>query len=126
MAQFPRLLANVIDAKAKTIPTTPWLLYAPSSLWEQEGGFRTITWSQFANAINKAALWLDENIPRETPGRETIAYLGPNDARYYILMVAVAKSKRTVRTLLFFHMCVSSDTFRRSFLFRTDESHLPG
>ncbi|KAJ5620269.1 NRPS-like enzyme [Penicillium lagena] len=96
MPHFPRLLANVIDAKAKSMASDPWLLYAPSSLWEQEGGFRTITWNQFANAINKAAFWLDENIPRESPGRETIAYLGPNDARYYILMVAVAKSKRTL------------------------------
>jgi len=122
MAQYPRLLANVIDAKAKSMPDSPWLLYAPSSLWEQEGGYRTITWKQFSNAINKAAFWLDENISRVAPGRDTIAYLGPNDARYYILMVAVAKSKRTVGI-----PCLSlcyADSFCGSFLFRTDESHL--
>lgn len=31
MAHFPRLLVDAIDAKAKSIPSTPWLLYAASS-----------------------------------------------------------------------------------------------
>jgi hypothetical protein len=42
------------------------------------------------------AHFLDENIPRQSTGRQTITYQGPNDARYYIMMVAAAKSKRTV------------------------------
>ncbi|KAJ5995378.1 NRPS-like enzyme [Penicillium waksmanii] len=92
----PRLLANVIETKAKTIPDAPWLLYAKSSSWEHEGGYKTITWKQCANAINKMAHFLDENIPRQSKARQTITYQGPNDARYYIMMVAAAKSKRTV------------------------------
>lgn len=92
----PRLVANAIETKAKTIPDAPWLLYAKSSSWEQEGGYKTITWKQCANAINKMAHFLDENIPRQSKGRQTITYQGPNDARYYIMMVAAAKSKRTV------------------------------
>ena len=96
MAHQPRLLVDAVDAKAKSVPDSPWLLYAKSSLWEQEGGYRTITWKQFANAVNRTAFWLDDNFPQTKAGRQTIAYLGPNDARYYILIVAAAKSERRV------------------------------
>lgn len=96
MAPQPRLLVNAVDAKAINIPDSSWLLYARSSLWEQEGGYRTITWKQFANAVNRTAFWLDDNLPRTKSDRQTFAYLGPNDARYYILIVAAAKSKRRV------------------------------
>lgn len=96
----PRLVANVIETKAKKIPDAPWLLYANSSAWEQEDGYKAITWKKCASAINKMAHFLDKYIPTESLGRQTIAYQGPNDARYYILMVAAAKSKRTVRALL--------------------------
>ena len=96
MAPQPRLLVNAVDEKAENAPDSPWILYASSSSWEQEGGYQTITWRQFGNAINKAARWLDSNLPRTTSGPQTLAYLGPNDPRYYILIVAAAKSKRRV------------------------------
>jgi hypothetical protein len=96
MAPQPRLLVNAVDEKAESVPDSPWILYANSSSWEQEGGYQTITWRQFGNAINKAARWLDSNLPRTNPAPQTIAYLGPNDPRYYILIVAAAKSKQRV------------------------------
>ena len=106
LAPQPRLLVNAIDEKAKSISNSPWLLYANSSAWEHEGGYRTITWEKFSHAINRTALWLDENIPRTAPGRQTIAYLGPNDARYYILIVAAAKSVWSVHCLpVCFFLC---------------------
>jgi acyl-CoA synthetase (AMP-forming)/AMP-acid ligase II len=101
----PRLLANVIDAKAESIPDEPWLLYANSSNWEQEGGYQTITWKQFANAINKAAFWLDENLP-QTEAVQTVSYVGPNDPRYYIIIAAATKSKRRVILSLSLHVRV--------------------
>jgi acyl-CoA synthetase (AMP-forming)/AMP-acid ligase II len=100
----PRLLVNTIDAKAISIPDSPWILYAKSSSWEQEGGYQTITWKQFADAVNKTAFWLDDNLP-QTPRSQTIAYLGPNDPRYYILLVATAKSKRRVCKVFSF-LCI--------------------
>jgi acyl-CoA synthetase (AMP-forming)/AMP-acid ligase II len=92
----PRLLVNTIDAKAATNPDSPWLLYAKSPSSEPEGGYQTITWKQFAHAVNKTAFWLDSNLPRTEQSSQTFAYLGPNDARYYILLAAAAKSKRRV------------------------------
>ena len=96
MASLPRLLVNVVDAKARAVPNDPWLLYAKSLSWEQEGGYRTITWKQFADAISRVAFWLDANLPQTQNEPQTFAYLGLSDARYYILIVAAAKTKRRV------------------------------
>lgn len=96
MTLLPKLLVNAVEAKARRVPDSPWLLYARSSSWEQKGGYNTITWKQFADAVNRAAWWLDENLPRTGTGPQTFAYLGPSDARYYILIVAAAKTKRQV------------------------------
>ena len=95
ITQRPRLLVNVVDDRAKEFPDSPWIMYATSSSWEQEGGYHTITWKQFASAVNVTAFWLDENLP-QTSDPQTIGYLGPNDPRYYILIAAATKSKRRV------------------------------
>lgn len=92
----PRLLINVVDDLAKNSPDTPWLMFANSSSWEEEGGYRTITWKQLANAINKTAFWLDEKLPPDAAVLQTVAYLGPKDPRYHILIAAATKSKRRV------------------------------
>lgn len=89
----PGLLINVIEAKAKWIANHTFMRYPPKS-WETEG-YRTITWSQFADAIDKVAYWLEEKLGNAT-GNETVAYLGPNDARYAILLPAVVKTGRKV------------------------------
>ncbi|KAH8812304.1 hypothetical protein F5884DRAFT_750614 [Xylogone sp. PMI_703] len=90
----PRLLVNVIDSHAKNDPDGAFILYANSSSWESEDGYHTITWKQFANAINKAAFWLDEKLPERSGEPQTVAYLGPSDPRYYIIIAAASKSKR--------------------------------
>lgn len=111
----PRLLVHAIRTRAKDAPDSPWLLYAKSTNWK-ENGYNSITWKQFFSAISKSAFWLDENIPRKTAGRQTFAYRGPSDARYYILMVAAAISERTVSLLcclkaLFIFITLSTYSF---------------
>lgn len=91
----PGLLVDAIRTKSRATPDSAWLLYAKSTNWK-EHGYNTITWMQFSNAVSKMAFWLDKNIPRNCSGRQTFAYCGPNDARYYILMVAATISERTV------------------------------
>ncbi|RFU27752.1 hypothetical protein B7463_g8586, partial [Scytalidium lignicola] len=77
--QHPRLLVNVIEAKALLIPDETYLLYAENSNWEQDG-YKTLTWKQFNNAINKAAIWLDEKFSAaDTNNDQIFAYFGPND-----------------------------------------------
>lgn len=50
-------------------------------------GFRNVTYGELANAINRAALWLEESGCQSEP----LAYLAPSDLRHVILAVAAVK-----------------------------------
>jgi len=93
-----KLLASVIDEKAKRTPETTFLRYAGPD-WET-AGYRSITWKQLAGAVNKAAYLLDE-LPGQTGRSQTVAYLGPNDARYFFLLVGAIKTGRRVSCRLY-------------------------
>lgn len=66
----------------------------PGRNWETEG-YETISWIRCANAIDKMACWLDEQVGKVTQA-DTIAYYGPNDSRYAIMMPAAIKTSRKV------------------------------
>jgi acyl-CoA synthetase (AMP-forming)/AMP-acid ligase II len=89
-----KLLINVIAEKAKRSPDDTYMRY-PGLDWETTG-YKSISWIQYASAIDKIAYWLDTHLGtvKET---ETIAYFGPNDARYAILIPASIKTRRKVR-----------------------------
>ncbi len=89
-----RLIPVLIDDAARD---TPQRVYAsiPRSAHLSEG-FEDITYARFANAINRAAAWLDAALGgRGSTG--IFAYAGPKDLRYTILTVAAVKSGREVR-----------------------------
>lgn len=88
-----RLLVNVIEEKAHWIPHHTYMRYPPKN-WESEG-YGTITWSQYADTIDKVAHWLDAQLGTTTEN-DTIAYFGPNDLRYAILVPATIKTGRKV------------------------------
>ena len=89
------LLNHVIDQRARD---TPQALYAeiPRSATSFEKGFRQVTYSAFANAINGVAWWLSQSLG---PGNEfkTLVYLGPNDLRHNILLFGAVKAGYKVR-----------------------------
>jgi acyl-coenzyme A synthetase/AMP-(fatty) acid ligase len=76
----------------------------PSRIWasvpvHDEGlskGFRHVTYTSLANAINRAAAWLQSQLPPAVHPFEIVAYSGPKDIRYPILAIAVAKIGRKV------------------------------
>ncbi|RFU34116.1 hypothetical protein B7463_g2194, partial [Scytalidium lignicola] len=72
---------------------TPQLLYAefPISTTSYDSGFRKVNFEQLANAINGAAWHLHNTIG---PGKnwETLAYIGPNDLRYNVLVLGAVKA----------------------------------
>ncbi|KAL9619388.1 MAG: hypothetical protein Q9160_005983 [Pyrenula sp. 1 TL-2023] len=84
------LLPNLVDQKASSCPETVWAEY-PKSADTYENGYRAITYRQFANAINGAAWWLEKTMGKGQDF-ETLAYIGPNDVRYQILLVAAIKA----------------------------------
>ncbi|KAF2191424.1 acetyl-CoA synthetase-like protein [Zopfia rhizophila CBS 207.26] len=86
-----RSLSSIIEKKAEWLPEHTFVRY-PGPDWETNG-YRTITWRQYADAINKAAYWLDGQLGKSTDN-DTIAYIGPPDPRYSIILPAAIKTNR--------------------------------
>ena len=84
------LLPRAIDEISASHPDRIWAEY-PRSKSSYAEGFNAVTYAQFANAINGTAWWL-----RQTFGRpedfQTLAYIGPNDIRYALLLIGAIKS----------------------------------
>ncbi|KAK4693808.1 hypothetical protein P7C71_g3655, partial [Lecanoromycetidae sp. Uapishka_2] len=83
-----RLIASRIDELARTDPERVWVSI-PSA--HPRDGFRDITWAAGANAINCAAWWIKSELGLGQ-GLPTIAYMGPQDIRYLIILVAAIKT----------------------------------
>ncbi|KAF2501326.1 acetyl-CoA synthetase-like protein [Lophium mytilinum] len=86
-----RLVISVIDAIVKSTPERPWASI-PLNDDDLSEGFRDLSFAQLATAINAAAWWLHETIGKAPSGEfPTVAYLGPRDLRYPIIVMAAAK-----------------------------------
>jgi acyl-CoA synthetase (AMP-forming)/AMP-acid ligase II len=88
-----KLLISAIEEKARWTPGNTFMRYPPKH-WETKG-YQTISFIQWANAIDKVAYWLDSQLGG-AEGSSTVAYFGPNDPRYAILTPAVIKTGRRV------------------------------
>lgn len=94
MSYGRRLVPVIIDEAARDTPTRVYASIPRSQ--DLSDGFEDITYKRFANAINRAAVWLDSAL--EGRGKTGVfAYTGPKDLRYTILTVAAVKSGREVR-----------------------------
>ena len=88
-----RLLPQVVDGLAKTDPQRIYATYQCSS--DISEGFRNVTMRELASAVNKAAFWIKDVIGCSTTF-ETIAYVGPSDLRYTIMLLAAIKCRYKV------------------------------
>ena len=84
------LLPVLIDEIATNDPTALWIEY-PADSTSYDSGYKQITYAQFANAINGTARRM-ENALGYGEDSETLAYIGPNDPFYGILVVAAVKA----------------------------------
>ena len=89
-----RLLPHIIDERARMGYERPFALFPRSKVTSQ--GFRTVSYALLANAINRAAWWLDSTITADEEKERPFAYLGPNDLRYVIFVLATLKAGRKV------------------------------
>jgi len=94
-----RLIPHIIDERARSIPDRTAFRSPRSS--DPKDGWESVTWAQFANAVNHTARWLTDKLgdggggggsARKEGEFPTIAYIGPNDARYPILVIAAVKA----------------------------------
>ncbi|KAH9998549.1 nonribosomal peptide synthetase [Xylariaceae sp. FL0662B] len=86
-----RLIPNIIDELAHKDPQRECFSIPRSS--RPEDGWRAITFKEYANAINFISHMIIEKCgypPHDTC--PTLVYLGSNDARYVILLVAAVKA----------------------------------
>jgi acyl-CoA synthetase (AMP-forming)/AMP-acid ligase II len=98
------LLPNIIDNLATSHPEKVFCEY-PVSPTSYDHGYRSISYRDFANAINGMAHWIVDTLgargDSEAQGQEkvfqTLVYLGPHDVRYVILLVAAVKAGYKVR-----------------------------
>lgn len=65
-----------------------------------EDGYEDISYGTFAKAVNGCSWWMEEQL-RTGGCSQTIAYLGPLDVRYLIVLLAASKTGHVVNFLLF-------------------------
>ena len=84
------LLLHIIDHLAATKPQALYAEFPRSDLTYNDG-FRKVTYGTFANAINGIAWWLQDTLG---PGKnfETLAYIGPNNFLYPLLVLGAVKA----------------------------------
>lgn len=92
-----KLFVRSIEEKAKWIPNHTFVRF-PGKDWETKG-YRTMTWRQYLDSINKVANWLDAQLGTST-SNDTVAYMGPNDVRYALIWPALNKTGRKVRPMI--------------------------
>ncbi|KAK1473437.1 hypothetical protein CABS01_04099 [Colletotrichum abscissum] len=86
------LFVRRIDENAKWQPHHALVRFAGGPDWETEG-YRSLTWQQYADGINKTAHWLDKTFGKSV-NNDTVAYSGPSDVRYAFLFAASVKTGR--------------------------------
>lgn len=88
-----RLIVNVVDDYAQNEPDRVFA-YSPISS-EPKEGWRPITYKQLSNAVNYLAHEIVQRVGEKTSQENdfpTMAYIGPNDVRYAIFMLACIKA----------------------------------
>lgn len=91
-----RLVPHQIDDLARDDPER--VVYELAETVDVNKPFQKVTAKQYANAINRAASWLEKTLGKRE-GFPTVGYLGLQDLRYLILVVATIKAGYKVGVL---------------------------
>ncbi|KAI1495797.1 hypothetical protein F5X99DRAFT_425705, partial [Biscogniauxia marginata] len=86
-----RLLINIVDERAKTEPQREAFSIPRSA--DPKDGWKVITYKDYANAINHVSHRIIKACGHPPANTfPTIAYIGSNDARYAVIVLAAAKA----------------------------------
>ncbi|ETS80303.1 hypothetical protein PFICI_07832 [Pestalotiopsis fici W106-1] len=89
----PAIWSTIVDTRAAETPSRVFCEILEAD-WRDRGP-REITYAQFARAVNRACWWL-ENEFGAAKDFDAFTYVGDNDLRYTIIMIAAQKSERTM------------------------------
>lgn len=88
--KYPRNFVNVLDEIASTDPERTCFSIPredPTAGWED------VTFGRYANSVNRLAHWIANEVGLAEDGTyPTVAYIGPNDARYVVMLIAAIKA----------------------------------
>ena len=84
-----RILASVLDELTSTQPDQRYLSVPKGS--NVEDGFKDVKYGDFGRAVDHCA-WKIKRELGEGQGFPTIGYIGPQDTRYLILILACNKT----------------------------------
>lgn len=101
-----RLLPYIVDERARVGYERPYAIY-PISRDPMEG-LRSVSYARLSNAVNRACWWLESVLSEEQKKDSAFAYLGPNDLRYAILVLASIKTGRKVYGLFWLESNLSN------------------
>ena len=85
----PLVLPSLVDRLAIEDPKRV-ICWSPKGS-RYSDGCETVTIADLARAINRAAHWFEESLGKSS-NFETLAYMGPSDARYMIMILASVKA----------------------------------
>lgn len=91
----PGTIVGLVDQYAIEDPSRVWAT-VPVDESDLSKGFKDVTYTQLATAVNHVALWMVDHLPNPPQSFDTIAYAGPKDVRYPIIELATAKVGRKV------------------------------
>ncbi|MBZ6374553.1 MAG: hypothetical protein LBE67_05970 [Kocuria palustris] len=84
-----RLLATTVDDRAETNPNQRFAVIPQGS--EIGHGFQDLSIKDLARAVNSMCWWIESTIG-QAQSPETLAYMGSNDVRYFMFMLACQKT----------------------------------
>ncbi|KAK3332836.1 hypothetical protein B0T19DRAFT_457824 [Cercophora scortea] len=95
-----RSLPDIVDTLADEVPDNVWVKVPLSSLdsdgpEEEELVWDNVTWRQLSRAVDAMAHWIDQHLGSPATKSETVAYMGVNDIRYAIVILATLKTGYT-------------------------------
>lgn len=93
MALRRRLLASIVDHAAEADPERLFAVIPKGS--ELSDGFQNLTMKGLSQAVNFLCRWIEKTIGTGGP-RETLAYMGSNDVRYCVFILACQKTGHQV------------------------------
>ena len=85
-----RLLSHLIDSRAAAKHTRPFASIPRSN--NVQDGYRDISYALFANAINRLAHWIHDEIGEPDRECEPLVFLAPGDFRYQVFTMAAVKA----------------------------------
>ncbi|KAK0649915.1 hypothetical protein B0T16DRAFT_410881 [Cercophora newfieldiana] len=94
-----RSITEIVDGAADEEPGRVWLKVPDSPANLEDTSWHDVTFRQLSRAVNVMAYWIDKHLGKADSdvksGREPLAYMGTNDIRYPILLLAALKTGYT-------------------------------